>query len=136
MTTFDSTVNTQVVIMVNGTAPSLTSIPDLAVYLNGTLNSVVVTVAYVGTGNLYTLTFTPTSTGVYTVFCFGEIQARVNVTTRSLYSYLQNIEDEAIGSWSWDKTAGTLTLVRQDGTSLANFNVVDSLTTASRELSS
>jgi hypothetical protein len=136
MTTFNSTVNTQTLVMVNGTEPSLTVIPDLALYLNGVLNSTSVTVAYVGTGNLYTLTFTPTSTGIYNLFCFGEIQARINVMTRSDQSFLQNIEDECLGSWSWDKTGGTLTLLRQDGTTLNTYNVTDTLTTASRELSS
>jgi len=134
MTTFNSPVNTQAFVMVNGNEPSLTVIPDLALYLNGATNSTTITVAYVGTGNLYSLTFTPTSTGVYDVFCFGELQARVNVTTRSDQSFLQNIEDEALGSWSWDKTTGVLTLVRQDGTTLNTYNVTDTLTEASREL--
>jgi hypothetical protein len=134
MTTFNSTVNTPVFLMVNGNAPDLTSISDLALYLNGSTSSTTVTVAYVGTGNLYNLSFTPTSTGVYNLFCFGEIQARINVTTRSDQSFLQNIEDEALGSWTWDKSTGVLTVLRQDGSTLNTYNVVDNLTTASREL--
>lgn len=134
MNTFDSTVNTTALVMVLGNAPSLTTIPDLALFLNGTINSTSVTVAYTGQDNLYALSFVPTTTGVYYLYCFGEIQARVNVMTRSELSYLQNIEDEAVGSWSWNKTDGTLTLVRQDGTTLHTYDVTDNLTSASREL--
>jgi hypothetical protein len=63
----------------------------------------------------------------------GQIFGYVDVVSRSLDSYLKNIEDEALGSWTWDKQAGTLTMLKQDGTQLAIFNVVDNLTTASRE---
>jgi hypothetical protein len=134
MTTIDSQLNTPVTLMVVGNAPSLTTIPDLALFLNGTLNSTPVTVAYTGTGNIYALTFTPQTSGVYNLYCFSAMQARVNVVIQSIYTYLQNIEDEAMGSWVWDKVGATLNMLRQDGTTLASFNVVDNLTTASREL--
>ncbi|HXP51988.1 MAG TPA: hypothetical protein VN922_18680 [Bacteroidia bacterium] len=120
--------------MVVGTAPNLTTIPDLALFLNGTINATSVTVAYSGTGNIYSLTFTPQATGIFNLYCFAGMQARINVVNQSIYSYLQNIEDEAVGSWVWDKVAGTLNMLRQNGTALASFNVVDNLTTASREL--
>lgn len=134
MIALDSQVNSVVSVMVIGNAPSLTSIPDLALFLNGVINSTPVTVVYSGTGNLYTLSFTPQSTGVYNLYCFTDMQARITVVNQSIYNYLQNIEDEATGSWAWDKVAGTLAMIRQDGTPLASFNVVDNLTTASREL--
>lgn len=92
-----------------------------------------VTIADLGVQGLYNFTFTPQSTGVYVLYAYGAIQARIEVISRSVFSYLQNIEDESIGSWRWDKVAGTLSMLRQDGTALASFTVIDNLTEASRE---
>lgn len=80
--------------------------------------------------------FTPISTGLYTVFAFGEVQGMVDVVSRTADSYLRNLEDEALGSWVWDKTTGSLEMIRQDGTTLAKYAVTDSLTESSRERTS
>jgi len=99
------------------------------------VQSVSYTTTEIGNG-LYTITFTPTTTGYYTLFIQQAIAAGFNVVSRNLYSFLQNIEDEALGSWSWDKVGGVLTLVTQTGTPLASFAVTDNLTIASRSRSS
>lgn len=110
----------------------LSAFPDLLILRNGVSNPLATTYAEIGSG-LYVATFTPTVTGLYTFFIQGRIQGVFNVVSKSIYSFLLNIEDSAIGSWEWDKQAGTLIFKRQDGTDLAGFEVIDNLTTASRE---
>jgi hypothetical protein len=78
-------------------------------------------------------TFTPTSVGVYSLFVFGKVQFQIQVTNKSLYTSLHNIEGEALGSWTWDKTTGSLRLVDHLGSPLGTFAVRDTLTGASRE---
>lgn len=91
------------------------------------------TVVEILTTGLYVLTYTPTTTGNY-LFCYGAtIVAYLEVVAKTSMTILRNLEDEAIGSWQWDKQAGTLTMIRQDGTNLANFAVVETITEASRE---
>lgn len=85
----------------------------------------------VGSG-LYTFNFTPAATGLFCVYIQSEIAASITVSTKDLASTLANIEDQALGSWTWDKVAGTLTMIRQNGTTLATFLVNDTLTLASR----
>lgn len=92
------------------------------------------TITYAEIGNgLYTAQYTPSSTGIYTLFIETKIQATINVVAKLTSTFIQNIEDEALGSWVWDKNAGTVLFKRQDGTTMAGFDVVDNLTTASRE---
>lgn len=80
------------------------------------------------------LTFTPSSTGLYSFAdAGGEVFCHVDVVGRSSQSYLKNIEDEALGSWTWNRVDGTLQLLRQDGSALADFAVVDTQTESSRE---
>ena len=81
------------------------------------------------------VTFTPTSSGVATVVAFGQVQERVLVVQKLSRTMLANVEDEALGSWQWNKQTGTLTLLRQDGSTLANFVALDSVAQASREIS-
>lgn len=90
------------------------------------------TFAEIGNG-LYTITFTPPVTGLYSIFIQGEIAASINVVLKDMYTILSNIEDQAIGSWSWDKIKGTMTMLKQNGSVLATFQVKDSLTLASRD---
>lgn len=107
----------------------LTLLQDGAVVVTPT-----VTVTDVGARGLYNFSFTPASTGIYTLYAYGAVQARIEVVTKDVFSFLQNLEDESLGSWLWSKTGGTLSMVRRDGTPLATFSVVDNLTIASREL--
>lgn len=83
-------------------------------------------------GGLYVATFTPTATGLYTYFVEKQVQGIFRVIAKSIYTFAQNLEDAAIGSWSWNKDTGVLTFTRQDSTALAGFAVIDNLTTASR----
>jgi hypothetical protein len=108
---------------------------DLALLKDGGLDSTTVTYNNINVLGLCTFSFTPTSTGVFTLYGQGSVLATVEVVTRSPLSYLKNIEDESIGSWQWDKSSGVMTMLRQDGTTLAQFNIVDNLTTSSRERS-
>lgn len=126
-------VNNVTTIIAQGPGTGLSIPPDMVLLLNGAISSTVPTFAAVGAGPLYSFTFTPTGTGVYILYAFGAIQGLVNVVTQSLYTITKNIQDEAIGSWQWDKVAGTLTMLRQDGTALAQYTVTDNLTTSSRE---
>lgn len=82
---------------------------------------------------LYTLTATFTETGVYTFYIDNRIAALVSVNDRSLRSYLANIEDEALGSWSWNKSTNQLTLYRINGQSLASFTLTDTDSLSQRE---
>lgn len=130
MTISDVQVNTPVTTVLVNTV-NLAN-PSVALYLGGVLQSTTVTTTNLSSG-VWSITFTPTAAGNYTVVGWGAVQLRVSVVTKSLYSFLSNIEDEALGSWSWDKTTGVLTMVRQNGAALATFNVVDTLTLSSRE---
>jgi hypothetical protein len=115
-----------------GNTTGLTTFPDLLLVKNGVSTPFTTTYAELGSG-LYVATFTPTSTGTYSFFIQGRIQAIVNVVSKTILTFLQNLEDVSMGSWEWDKNTTILTFVRQDGTTLATFNVTDDLATASRE---
>lgn len=91
-----------------------------------------VTYTEIGSG-LYTLNFTPATSGQWKIFIEGALQGNFEVVAKTITTFLQNIEDEAIGSWTWNKNTGALTLVRQDGTTQATFAVTDTLDSASRE---
>lgn len=128
-------INTPVSLVVKGPTSGLTSLPDLVLIKNGVIdNTTSVSFTDLSTQYLYGMGFSPSSTGVYYLHAFGEVQAKVEVVTQSLYNTVKNLQDEALGSWQWDKTTGVLTMVRRDGTTLATFNVVDNLTNSSREL--
>jgi hypothetical protein len=123
--------NTPVVITTVITGTTVPS--DLLLLLNGVINPTVVTFSNLNSAGLCTFSFTPTSTGVYTLFGQGTIISTIEVVVKAPITYLKNIEDESLGSWQWDKTTGIMSMLRQDGTSLAQFNILDSLTTSSRE---
>lgn len=102
--------------------------------LTGITSPILPTITYTEIGNgMYLASFIPTVSGEYSLFIEAQIQGQVTVVAKSLYTFLQNIEDAELGSWEWDKNAGTLTFLRQTGATMAGFDVVDNLTTASRE---
>jgi hypothetical protein len=128
---YNAQVNSPVAIttLISGTA-----VPgDLVLLKDGVSNSTPITFTSISASGLCKFTFTPTVTGIYTLYGQNSIIATVEVVAKSIATYLKNLEDEALGSWQWDKTAGVMTMVRQDGTQLAQFNVVDGLTASSRE---
>ena len=114
-----------------GLVTGLTTV-SFAYLLNGGSTVVTPTFTEIG-GGLYTFNFTPTSTGRGSLFIQGSIQASFDVVNKDILTYLKNLEDESLGSWQWNKTSGVLTLLRQDSSVLATFNVVDTLTEAHRE---
>jgi hypothetical protein len=116
-----------------GLTTGLSSFPDLFILNNGIhVISPSVTYTEIGSG-LYTLSYAPYITGEYYVFIQGRLQAEFSVVTKTTKTYLQNLEDEALGSWTWDKTSNLLTLMRQDGTTMATFSMLDTLEAASKE---
>lgn len=129
-------INTVVKLTLKGTGPGQVQPPDLILLKDGVVDLTPITFAEVGVQSLYNYSFTPTATGTYVLHAYGELQARVEVVTQSLYNSVRNLQDEALGSWQWDKTTGTMVMLRQDGTTLAQFAVVDNLTTSSRERTS
>lgn len=123
------TINVPITLVVSGTG----SLTDTLLYKDGVASGVTPTVVQIGATNCWRVTFTPLATGTYALYGFGVVQARAQCRSKSLYDSLTNIEDEALGSWTWNKETGVLTLLRQSGSALASFNVVDTLTVASRE---
>ena len=111
------------------------SFPTIAL-LNGALLSPQpsFTFSEIGQG-LYTLTFTPAQTGEYSIYVNAQI-LKVECQQQSLKTSLQTLTDAALGSWSWNKSTGVLTLLTSSGTTLATYNVTDSAQTTSRERTS
>lgn len=126
-------VNQQVKLGFVGSTTGLSTFADLTFLKNGVVYAQSFTTSEVG-NKLYVVTFTPTTTGVYTLFVNGQIQATIEVVTKTLQTLATDLLDEALGSWTWNKTTGVLTLLRQSGSQLATYTVVDNSTTASREL--
>jgi hypothetical protein len=131
MTSFEVVVNAAVTFVISG--PPSTPLTDAVLYINGTASGITPTIVQIGSTNAWRITFTPTATGIYSFYAFGSIQLQAQSVAKSTSGVLANIEDEALGSWTWDKETGVLTVLRQNGTTMATHNVVDTLTTASRE---
>lgn len=132
----NATINESVKVYFKST-PAITDITDIQVINNGTvLLTPNITIVETDVPGIYTVTYTPNVTGRTLIIFQNEVIAYVEVVSRSVYSFLRNIEDEAVGSWTWDKQLGKLQLIRQDGTSLADFDVSDSNIAASRERTS
>lgn len=130
---FEAVINLPVTTVVAN--PGVSPLSDAAVYLNGAISAQPVTAAQIGGSPVWSVSFTPNSTGEWSLFAFGTIQFRVKVVAKSIYDFARNIEDESLGSWQWDKESGVLTMLRQDGSALATFEVNDTLETSSRERS-
>ena len=86
-----------------------------------------------GAARLLNVSFTPTSSGKYTILVGSTLLPVIQVVARTDQDYLREIEDESLGSWSWNKATGLLSLLRQNGTPLATFNVTDTLTSSTKE---
>jgi hypothetical protein len=113
--------------------PANTVPTDAAIYVDGVFVTSPTVTAVAGTDNRWKLTFTPTSSGTYSVYAFGVVQSTLKTVNKSLYDYLLNLEDDALGSWTWNKSTGLMTVLRQNGNQLCTFDVQDSLTEASKE---
>lgn len=128
---FELVVNTSFSTVISG--PAFTTPTDAVLYINGGTTPIPFTTTQIGTSTSWAVTFTPTTTGVFTFYAFGQVQFRAQCASKSLYTFLGNLEDESLGSWSWDKNTGVLTVLRQNGTILATHNVVDNTQISSRE---
>src|ERR1022692_3884062 len=95
-----------------GLVTGLTTFSSITL-VDGTLGVYSPTYAEIGSG-LYNLTFTPLSTGLYTIFIEEVLLPSIEVVSKTLSSQLQDISDENLGSWQWDKTTGILQLYRLD----------------------
>lgn len=132
MYNIESQANLPITLMILGSNP--TTLPNSILFNNGAIDtSTSVVINPIGQGNIFKVVITPTSTGQFAFYANGEMQASLNVVTKSLYSSIQDLLDESLGSWSWDKTTGDLSMLRQDGSVLAYFKVEDTLSVASRE---
>lgn len=98
---------------------------------DGLVQVIVPTFSEIGSG-LYTVNFTPAATGKWSVFVGGKTYD-FEVVARTLQNGLQDVYDEVLGSWAWNKATGLLTLFRGDGTTLATYTVIDTPQAASRE---
>jgi hypothetical protein len=99
--------------------------------VNGNVVAVTPTFTEIGAG-LYTANFTPTVTGRWVLFIGGKTY-EFEVVSKTLQNGVGELLDESLGSWSWNKSTGLLTLFRGDGSTLATYNVVDTVQAASRE---
>lgn len=102
------------------------------VTLNGNVVVQAATYTEIGSG-LYTMNFTPTTTGKWAIFLGGAVQLRFDVVTKTTAVALADITDEALGSWTWNKATGLLTLLRGDNSTLATYTVLDTVQASSRE---
>lgn len=117
-----------------GLALGKTAFPDFKLVKNGLPYTLVTAPVYTElSGGVYSITLTPTETGEYYLFIEGSIQRTFSVVNKRTSDYLSNLEDEALGSWTWNKSTGLLTLHRQDGSTMSTFHVTDSLESGSRE---
>lgn len=97
---------------------------DVVVVLNGDealVSSVVTNVV----GDVYSVSFTPAETGQFDILVDNVLIASYEVVTRSVFSFLQNLEDQALGSWEWNKSTKEMSLFRLDGTLLASYTADD-----------
>lgn len=106
---------------------------DAAVYVDGTFLSTPTVTPVTGTDNRWKVTFTPTISGTYSLYAFSQVQFTAQCVNKSLYDFLTNLEDDCLGSWTWDKATGLMILLRQNGNELARFDVRDSLTASHKE---
>jgi len=106
---------------------------DVKIVKDGTLQMSLAFTLLEIAASVYSFTFTPPTTGTYFISAGAELRGCIEVLDKTILTYLRNIEDEALGSWSWNKTTGVLTMFRQNGSSLATFDVKEDLTLASRE---
>lgn len=130
-------VNTPVTIpFVTSVSKSLTTIQaGILTLVDGVLRTPAPTYSLLEIGGgVYTLTFTPSVTGEWAIFIEGGFQASLSVVSVTTTSLLQDLYAAGLGSWTWDKQTGVLTVFCMDGTPLNTYTVVETDLTASREL--
>jgi len=126
-------INSVVTIPFEGT-PGQTVFSDMTVLVDGVVSVITPSAPVEVSAGLFTTTITASSAGSYTFFVNSKIQMSFKVGLTTTESLITDIADESLGSWSWDKTTGVLTLLRRDGSPFVTFNVVDNQNQSSREL--
>jgi hypothetical protein len=106
-----------------------------AVVKDGIVAAVAVTKTLVPGTIFSSATFTPVETGTYHFVINNVIVDVFDVVTRDVFSFLRNVEDQALGSWTWDKSTKVMSLFRQDGTTLGTYLADDTLETAYQQVS-
>lgn len=123
-------------VVVLGSSAVLSFIPTgsgpTVVVKDGVQVALSTTVAQIGTTGVYNASFSPDQTGTFSVFALGTKVGDVEVVDRTLFDYLQNLEEEALGGWEWDKTSREITLYRRDGTAMGTYAISDGLEAAYR----
>lgn len=102
------------------------------IFVDGYVSSDTLNFTEIG-GGLYVAEMFPATTGNYALFIEGVLVSEFKVVLNTTQELLRDLQDQALGSWTWDKTTGQLILLRQDSTQLATFQVIDTLESASRE---
>jgi hypothetical protein len=102
-------------------------------YLGTTNTNSVFTSVELSPAGITAVTFVPSSTGRHVVTINGTICGYIEVVAKTVLAFLKNIEDEALGSWAWNKQTNKLVMLTQEASVLAEFNVTETLTSASRE---
>lgn len=105
------------------------------VYSNGAAASFPISAALATTG-VVSLTVTPSGTGYMQVAnaTSGFVSDIINVVGVLSTTTLSQIQGASMGSFMWDKSAGTLTLYTTTGAALASYSITDQPTIFSREL--
>ena len=125
---------TRQVFVASGLSTGKTVFNPVITLLNGVVHTLFPspTFSEIGSG-VYTINFTPSSTGRLNIFIEGQVQVDAEIVTKTLAEALEEISEEALGSWSWNKGTGRLTLYRSDSSILSTYDVVDTVSLASRE---
>ena len=84
-------------------------------------------------GGMYTMNFIPDVAGEWYIFIQGSFQIKFTVVIKTMLSILDDLKDVSLGSWSWNKTTGLLTLYKASGVVMSTYNILDNADQASRE---
>ncbi len=101
-----------------------------AVIQDGVLSTLSVEILPISGTTASSASFTPVETGVYDLIVEGVLIGSVEVTTKDVFSFLRNLEDQALGGWEWDKSTKVMTIYRQDGSVLGAYTSDDTLEVA------
>lgn len=103
--------------------------------IDGATPSIPVNVSFTEVGHgVYSLSFTPTTTGVYDIFVDNKNQYQVEVVDQKLGDVINNVLSFVSGSWTWNKITGELELFDTNGNFLQAYTMTDTANEAKREL--
>lgn len=116
--------------VLSGTSPT-----SYFVIKNGIVNAVPVTFTAVAGTGWFSASFTPVETGIFELIINDTKIETFEIVGRSQFSFLQNLEDQALGGWEWDKSTKVMTVYRQDGSTLGTYTADDTLENAYSRIS-